>query len=92
VFAPGDSVLLPSLDPQSKPITQLWNGTSMSAGYVSGAAALFLEAAPSATPDQVAEFLRRSATQSVIRNAGAEPGRLLFVGLPGGNRSVASGR
>jgi subtilisin family serine protease len=92
VFAPGDSVLLPSLDPQAKPITQLWNGTSMSAGYVSGAAALFLEAAPSATPDQVAEFLRRSATQSVIRNAGAEPGRLLFVGVPGANRTVANRR
>jgi subtilisin family serine protease len=92
VFAPGDSVLLPSLDPQAKPITQLWNGTSMSAGYVSGAAALFLEAAPNATPDQVGQFLRSSATQSVIRNAGAEPGRLLFVGVPGANRTVASRR
>jgi subtilisin family serine protease len=90
VFAPGDSVLLPSLDPASKPITQLWNGTSMSAGYVSGAAALFLEAAPKASPDQVADFLRRSATQGVIRNAGAEAGRLLYVGVPGrADRSVA---
>jgi hypothetical protein len=59
---------------------------------VSGAAALFLEAAPNATPDQVGEFLRRSATQSVIRNAGAEPGRLLFVGVPGANRTVANRR
>ncbi len=89
VFAPGDSVLLPSLDTQMKPITQLWNGTSMSAGYVSGAAALFLEHAPKASPDDVGEFLRRSATQSVIRNAGAEAGRLLFVGVPGRDRSVA---
>jgi subtilisin family serine protease len=90
VFAPGDSVLLPSLDPQLKPITQLWNGTSMSAGYVSGAAALFLEAAPKATPDDVAEYLRRSATPGVIRNAGAEAGRLLFVGVPGSSRMVAA--
>jgi subtilisin family serine protease len=88
VFAPGDSVLLPSLDPQAKPITQLWNGTSMSAGYVSGAAALFLEGAPKASPDEVGAFLRRSATESVIRNAGAEAGRLLFVGVSG--RAVAS--
>lgn len=93
VFAPGDSVLLPSLDPLQKPITQLWNGTSMSAGYVSGAAALFLEAAPKATPDQVAEYLRRSATQGVIRNAGGEPGALLFVGVPGrADRALASRR
>src|SRR4051812_5045529 len=93
VFAPGDSVLLPSLDPLQKPITQLWNGTSMSAGYVSGAAALFLEVAPKATPDQVADYLRRSATQGVIRNAGAEAGALLFVGVPGrADRAFASPR
>ena len=90
VFAPGDSVLLPSLDPTHKPITQLWNGTSMSAGYVSGAAALFLEAAPKASPDDVAEFVRRSATPSVVRNAGAEPGRLLYVGIAGrAERTIA---
>jgi subtilisin family serine protease len=93
VFAPGDSVLLPSLDTQMKPITQVWNGTSMSAGYVSGAVALFLELAPKATPDQVAEYIRHSATPGVIRNAGAEAGRLLFVGLPGkADRTVASRR
>jgi subtilisin family serine protease len=93
VFAPGDSVLLPSLDPQMRPITQLWNGTSMSAGYVSGAAALFLEKAPKASPDEVGAFLRRSATQSVIRNAGAEAGRLLYVGVAGRpDRAVATRR
>jgi subtilisin family serine protease len=92
VFAPGDSVLLPSLDQQMKPISQVWNGTSMSAGYVSGAVALFLEVAPKATPDQVGEFIRRSATQSVIRNAGAEAGRLLYVGVPSANRTLASRR
>ena len=62
---------------------KLWNGTSMSAGYASGAAALFLEIAPKATPDEVGEFLRRSATPGVIRNAGGEAGRLLYVGVPG---------
>src|SRR5205823_4787262 len=55
LYAPGDSVLLPSLDRDMTPIRQLWNGTSMSAGYVSGAAALFLEAHPNATPDDVAD-------------------------------------
>ena len=32
----------------------------MSAGYVSGAAALYLETHPNATPDQVGEELKRS--------------------------------
>lgn len=62
VFAPGDSVLLPSLDLTGHPVNQLWTGTSMSAGYVSGAIALYLEAHPYATPDAVSEYLRSSAT------------------------------
>ena len=68
VYAPGDSVLLPSLDRDPAPISQLWNGTSMSAGFVSGAAALFLETHPTATPDQVAEELKRNATINVLRD------------------------
>ena len=82
VFAPGDSVLLPSIDLDARPISQLWNGTSMSAGYVSGAAALFLQVAPKATPDEVAEFIRRTATPNVVTNARNGSGRLLFVGVP----------
>lgn len=84
VFAPGDSVSLPSLDAAARPITQLWNGTSMSAGYVSGAAALFLQVAPKATPDEVAEFIRRSATVDVVANSHNAYARLLYVGVPGG--------
>ena len=64
IYAPGDSVLLPSLDRDQSPISQLWNGTSMSAGYVSGAAALYLETHPAATPDEVAAELKRSATST----------------------------
>lgn len=86
VFAPGDSVQLPSLDAASRPITQLWNGTSMSAGYVSGAAALFLEVAPRSTPDKVAEFIRRSATADVVTNSRNATSRLLYVGVPGAVR------
>lgn len=59
VFAPGDSVLLPGLDPAGTPNAQLWSGTSMSAGYVSGAAALFLESHPRATVDDVRGQLLR---------------------------------
>jgi subtilisin family serine protease len=83
VYAPGDSVLLPSLDNSDKPISQLWNGTSMSAGYVSGAAALFLEIMPKASPDDVARFIRHSATPDVVNDGRGSLGRLLYVGIPG---------
>jgi len=61
IFAPGDSVLLPSVDLVGHPVNQLWTGTSMSAGYVSGAVALYLEAHSSATPEAVSDYLRSSA-------------------------------
>jgi subtilisin family serine protease len=80
IYAPGDSVLLPSLDRDLSPISQLWNGTSMSAGFVSGAAALYLETHPQASPDQVAEDIKRNATMNVVRDARSSVSRMLFVG------------
>ena len=80
MYAPGDSVLLPSLDREQSPISQLWNGTSMSAGYVSGAAALYLETHPSATPDEVADELKNSATINLVRDARTTFSRMLYVG------------
>jgi subtilisin family serine protease len=82
LYAPGDSVMLPSVDRELKPMYQLWNGTSMATGYVSGAAALFLEAFPQATPDDVAEYLKETATTNVMRGAFAPIKRLLYVGAP----------
>ena len=80
LYAPGDSVLLPSLDRDQSPIEQLWNGTSMAAGFVSGAAALFLETHPKATPDEVTQELERSATTNVVRDTRATFSRMLYVG------------
>jgi len=80
IYAPGDSVLLPSLDRQLAPISQLWNGTSMSAGYVSGAAALFLETHPYASPDDVAAELKQNATINVMRDTKTTFSRMLYVG------------
>lgn len=80
LYAPGDSVLLPSFDHSRNPISQLWNGTSMSAGYVSGAAALYLEAHPDATPDQVADELKRTATINMLRDTRTTFSRMLYVG------------
>jgi subtilisin family serine protease len=80
LYAPGDSVLLPSLDRDNAPISQLWNGTSMSAGYVSGAVALFLEKHPDATPDQVAVELKKNATMGVVEDTHTPTSRMLYVG------------
>jgi subtilisin family serine protease len=80
VYAPGDSVLLPSFDASQSPTVQLWNGTSMSAGYVSGAIALFLEAHPDGTPDDAMRFLRRNATMNVVHSTNAPLSWLLYVG------------
>jgi subtilisin family serine protease len=91
LYAPGDSVLLPSLDKDRSPTVQLWNGTSMSAGYVSGAAALFLETNPNATPDDVSQYLRETSTKNVVRDSRSPFSRMLFVG-PREVRSVADSR
>lgn len=88
VYAPGDSVLLPSIDRDMRPTAQLWNGTSMSAGYVSGAAALFLEAHPDATPDEVADYLRATATVNSIPDVMSPVTRMLYVGPIGVRRTA----
>jgi aqualysin 1 len=80
LYAPGDSVLLPSFDRAGTPSVQLWNGTSMSAGYVSGAAALYLESSPDAHPDDVLKSLRGSATMNVVTNTHSPLSWLLYVG------------
>jgi subtilisin family serine protease len=89
LYAPGDSVLLPSFDQALTPSVQLWNGTSMSAGYVSGAAALYLEREPVATPDDVLQSLRGSATMYVVEESRAPLSWLLYVGAERSTRNLA---
>ena len=79
VFAPGDSVLLPSIEGRLA-TTQLWTGTSMSAGYVSGAIALYLEAHPTATPSEVADHIRTTSRGTVVDPARSPNTGLLFIG------------
>ena len=79
VFAPGDSVLLPSIEGRL-PTTQLWTGTSMSAGYVSGAIALYLEAHPEASPDDVAGHIRSTSRGTVVDPARSPKTGLLYIG------------
>jgi subtilisin family serine protease len=80
VFAPGDSVLLPSMEGAKQPTSQLWTGTSMSAGYVSGAIALYLEAHPAATPMQVADYIHAGATGTIVDPTRSPRTGLLYLG------------
>jgi subtilisin family serine protease len=59
---------------------QLWNGTSMSTGYVSGAIALFLESHPRATPDDAAKHLRVTGTVNTVEDTASPMSWLLYVG------------
>lgn len=90
VYAPGDSVLLPSIDMSGAPSVQLWNGTSMSAGYVSGALALYLQSNPRARPDEALNALRASATMNVVQNTRAPLSWLLYVGAADPETRVAT--
>jgi len=80
VFAPGDSVLLPSMEGPRQPTTQLWTGTSMSAGYVSGAIALYLEAHPKATPDAVSDYIRAASRFTIVDPTRSPNTGLLYLG------------
>ncbi len=65
--------------------TGLQSGTSMSAGFVAGAAALYLEAHPSASPAEVHQAIVSAATANVLSGVPANtPNRLLRVGGTGG--------
>ena len=57
VAAPGVDILLPAPDSEY----QLISGTSFSAAYVSGVAALVLQRAPGLTPDGVRRILEQTA-------------------------------
>jgi subtilisin family serine protease len=64
IFAPGDEIT--SSYNTSSTATNVLGGTSMASPHVAGAAALVLQQAPGATPQQVRDLLVSSATQNVI--------------------------
>ena len=78
LFAPGANVL--SASNTGPTATAVRSGTSSSAPFVAGAAALCLEKYPAASPGAVAETLRLQATPDVLTSLGdGSPDRLLFA-------------
>jgi len=78
LFAPGTSIT--SAWHTSDTATATLSGTSMAAAHVTGVAARYLQADPSAPPATVHGGLVRSATTGVLRDVGAgSPNRLLFM-------------
>lgn len=78
VFAPGSAIT--SAWYTSSTATNTISGTSMASPHVAGAAALYLQGNPSASPSQVTSALVGTATTNVVRSAGSgSPNRLLYT-------------
>ena len=78
LFAPG--VQIESDWYSSDTATAIDSGTSMSTPHVSGAAALYLQTHPTATPATVESALIAAASLNKVQNAGSSsPNRLLFT-------------
>lgn len=76
LFAPGSDIT--SAWYQSDTQTSSIDGTSMAAPHAAGAAALYLAANPSATPDAVNLALVNDATAGAISNPGSQSPNLLL--------------
>jgi subtilisin family serine protease len=82
MYAPGSSIT--SAWATSDTTYRTASGTSMAAPHVAGAAALFLQAHPQASPSDVASALTGSATRRAVSGVGkASPNLLLYTGAFG---------
>ncbi len=78
IFAPGSSIT--SAWSTSDTATNTISGTSMASPHVCGAAALYKQANPSASPATIRNALVNNSTANLITNAGTgSPNRLLYT-------------
>lgn len=76
LYAPGQDILSVKMGGGSVAMS----GTSMAAPHVAGVAALYKAAHPTATPTEVANFLKNEATEDVVENlSDNSPDKLLFI-------------
>ena len=82
INAPGSSITSAYIG--SNTATAILTGTSMASPHVAGAAALYLQGNPTATPAQVAAALTNNATSGVITSLpAATTNKLLYTGFIG---------
>lgn len=79
IFAPGEYIRSAYIGSNSS--YGHLSGTSMSAPYVVGVAALYLEKNPNATPQQVYDFISETSTKNKVSLSGSLNNHLLFSGL-----------
>ncbi|NUR72390.1 MAG: S8 family serine peptidase, partial [Hamadaea sp.] len=83
LFAPGTNIVSASYSSNTGSATM--TGTSMASPHVTGSAALYLGANPSATPAQVRNALVNNGTTGKITSPGSgSPNVLLYTGFIGG--------